>query len=255
MSINPEKSKGNDSGNEQKHVSKQTIMRLLKDIKQVKNKSLEENGIYYEHGGEEQDMLFGKAMIVGPANTPYEYGFYFFELRFPVDYPHSPPVLKFCTHDGETRFNPNLYKNGKVCVSILNTWRGEQWSGCQTISSILLTICSLLNNEPLLNEPGIYKCHPDYEPYYNIIMYKNIEIAIMNSLESQYIKTCFSEFINKIKELTIQNRENILDKIKIYKKKNMRGIISTQIYGMKAIINYEQLEKNFKKIIKKIEKN
>ena len=241
--------------NEQKYVSKQTIMRLLKDIKQVKNKSLEDNGIYYEHGGEEQDMLFGKAMIVGPANTPYENGFYFFELRYPVDYPYSPPALKFCTHDGETRFNPNLYKNGKVCVSILNTWRGEQWSGCQTISSILLTICSLLNDEPLLNEPGIYKSHPDYTPYYNIITYKNIEIGIMNSLESVYINTRFPEFVDKMKELVVKNKDNILDKINKQDKLKISGLVSTQIYGMKCVINYEQLKKDFKRIINKIEKN
>ena len=242
-----------ESENKQVYVGKQTIMRLLKDIKQVKTGDLEENGIYYEHGGEEQDMLFGKAMIVGPSNTPYENGFYFFELRYPADYPHSPPVLKFCTQDGETRFNPNLYKNGKVCVSILNTWRGEQWSGCQSISSILLTICSLLNDEPLLNEPGIYKSHPDYEPYYKIIMYKNIQVAIMNCLESSYIKRHFSEFVDKMNELAIQNKNNILDKIKTMKEAKIRGLTSTQIYGMKTTINYGQLEKNFKKIIKKIE--
>ena len=255
MSKNLEKIKEEDSKNEQKYVSKQTIMRLLKDIKQVKTKSLEDNGIYYEHGGEDQDMLFGKAMIVGPANTPYENGFYFFELRYPVDYPHSPPVLKFCTNDGVTRFNPNLYKNGKVCISILNTWRGEQWSGCQSISSILLTVCSLLNDEPLLNEPGIYKSHPDYNPYYDIITYKNIEIAIMNLLDSSYIKARFSEFVDKMKELTIQNKKNILDKIKQLNKTKTSGLISTQVYGMKSVIDYGQLEKDFKKIIKKIEKN
>lgn len=51
--------------------------------------------------------------------------------------------------------HPNMYKNRKVCVSILNTWRGEQWSGCQTIKSVLLTLMSLLDSKPLLNEPGI----------------------------------------------------------------------------------------------------
>jgi ubiquitin-protein ligase len=58
------------------------------------------------------------------------------------------------TNDGSTRYNPNLYKCGKVCVSILNTWSGDKWSACQTINSILLTLCSLLNNMPFLNEPG-----------------------------------------------------------------------------------------------------
>ena len=31
---------------------------------------------------------------------------------------------------GTVRFNPNLYQNGKVCLSLLGTWSGgvdEQW--------------------------------------------------------------------------------------------------------------------------------
>ena len=70
-----------ESNTEEKYVSKETIMRLLKDLKQLKKNPLEDNGIYYEHGGKEQDMLFGKAMIVGPKDTPYENGYYFFEFR------------------------------------------------------------------------------------------------------------------------------------------------------------------------------
>ena len=46
----------------------------------------------------------------------------------------------------------NLYKNGKVCISLLNTWQGEQWSSCQNISTILLNLVALLNNTPLLND-------------------------------------------------------------------------------------------------------
>ena len=39
---------------------------------------------------------------------------------------------------------------------VLNTWKGEQWTGCNTIKSILLILCSLLNDDTaLLNEPGI----------------------------------------------------------------------------------------------------
>ena len=33
--------------------------------------------------------------------------------------------LTYLTNDGNTRFHPNLYRNGKVCLSVLNTWRGK----------------------------------------------------------------------------------------------------------------------------------
>ena len=56
-----------------------------------------------------------------------------------------------------TRFNPNFYRNGKVCLSILNTWEGEKWSSCQSIRSILITLQMTMNETPLLNEPGIHE--------------------------------------------------------------------------------------------------
>jgi ubiquitin-protein ligase len=129
-------------------------------------------------------MLKGKALIIGPSDTPYADGFYFFRFYFPPNYPHAPPKVEFCTSDGYTRFNPNLYRTGKVCLSILNTWRGEPWSGCQTISSVLLALCTILNDEPLLNEPGVTKSHRDFATYNEIIKYKNIEVAIFGMLAS-----------------------------------------------------------------------
>ena len=166
----------------EKFVSKDALRRIISDIKELRRNPLNSHGIYYEH--DETDMLKGRALIIGPADTPYEDGFYLFKFQFPANYPHSPPKVEFCTSDGYTRFNPNLYRSGKVCLSILNTWKGEPWSGCQTISSVLLAMCTILNNEPLLNEPGVEKSHRDYASYNEIIRYKNIEVAIFGMLKS-----------------------------------------------------------------------
>jgi ubiquitin-conjugating enzyme E2 Z len=163
-------------------VSKDAMRRIISDIKEIRKNPLTSHGIYYEH--DETDMLKGRALIIGPADTPYADGFYLFKFQFPANYPHVPPKVEFCTNDGYTRFNPNLYRTGKVCLSILNTWKGEAWSGCQTISSVLLAMCTILNNEPLLNEPGVCKTHRDFEAYNAIIQYKNIEVAIFGMLAS-----------------------------------------------------------------------
>ena len=163
-------------------VSKDALRRIVSDIKEIRKNPLSAHGIYYEH--DDVDILKGRALIIGPADTPYADGFYLFKFQFPANYPHAPPKVEFCTSDGQTRFNPNLYRAGKVCLSILNTWKGEPWSGCQTISSVLLSMCTILNDEPLLNEPGIMKSHRDFEPYNEIIRYKNIEVAIFGMLDS-----------------------------------------------------------------------
>lgn len=69
---------------------------------------------------DEQDLTLIHALITGSFETPYEGGYFYFIVRCPPDYPIKPPKVKFMTTGGGTvRFNPNLYKCGKVCISIL----------------------------------------------------------------------------------------------------------------------------------------
>jgi len=73
---------------------------------------------------EETDIHHWRAMIVGPPGTPYCLGLFHFDMRFPQDYPNSAPKVHITTTSGgSVRFNPNLYATGKVCLSILGTWR------------------------------------------------------------------------------------------------------------------------------------
>lgn len=79
-----------------------------------------------------------RALITGPINTPYAYGCFFFDVYFPSTYPDIPPLLKFLTTgDARVRFNPNLYNDGKVCLSLLGTWHGAEESSKWTRDSTL----------------------------------------------------------------------------------------------------------------------
>ena len=49
------------------------------------------------------------------------FGITFFEFNFPIEFPYEPPKVNYLTTDGKTRMNPNLYEDGRVCLSILNT--------------------------------------------------------------------------------------------------------------------------------------
>ena len=86
---------------------------------------------------ERDNIYIGYVLINGVKDTPYVYGNYLFKFEFPENYPFSPPKVKFCTYDGVTRFNPNLYRSGKVCLSILNTWSGEKWSSSISFNGII----------------------------------------------------------------------------------------------------------------------
>uniref|UniRef100_A0A915KFV2 UBC core domain-containing protein n=1 Tax=Romanomermis culicivorax TaxID=13658 RepID=A0A915KFV2_ROMCU len=63
------------------------------------------------------------------------------------------------TGNGTVRFNPNLYNDGKVCLSILNTWHGspeEKWNPqTSNLLQVLVSIQSLIFvPDPYFNEPG-----------------------------------------------------------------------------------------------------
>lgn len=85
-----------------------------------------------------------KVLITGPDDTPYQNGCFEFDLFFPSTYPFSPPKLTFLTTGaGEVRFNPNLYQDGKVCLSILNTWEGrpeEKWNPYCSLLQVLVSM-------------------------------------------------------------------------------------------------------------------
>uniref|UniRef100_A0A7E4VTD5 UBC core domain-containing protein n=1 Tax=Panagrellus redivivus TaxID=6233 RepID=A0A7E4VTD5_PANRE len=101
-----------------------------------------------------------KVLITGPEGTPYANGCFEFDAYFPPDYPSSPLQITLQTTGNNTvRFNPNLYNDGKVCLSVLNTWHGrpeERWNGeTSSFLQVLVSIQSLiLVSDPYFNEPG-----------------------------------------------------------------------------------------------------
>lgn len=223
----------------EKTISGETAKRLLKDIKYIMKNPLTDNGIYYSH--DETNMLRGYAMIIGPSDTPYFGGFYFFQFDFPTDYPFSPPTVKYMTNDGHTRYNPNLYKCGKVCVSILNTWSGDKWSSCQTLNSVLITLCTLLNETPMLNEPGQTSNSRDYQPYHKCIEYKNIDFAYCDMIDKT--KNKIPEQFIQFYPFMIENFLKNYDKIKevVESKKGIKNVEIVQIYGMRISVDYDNL--------------
>lgn len=224
-------------------ISKETMQRLLKDVKQIIKNPLTEQGIYYIH--DDTDMMKGYAMIVGPYDTPYFGGFYFFEFTYPADYPHSPPKVKYCTNGNNIRFNPNLYCCGKVCVSLLNTWRGDQWTSCQTISTVLLTLCTLLCSEPLLNEPGVNNVHKDMNNYTSIIEFSNLNIAVCDIVSKK--KGVYLPFFDNFYPFVKENFNNNYVKLIEFAEKQLSEKftkttnLTTGFYSMNVNIDYKYI--------------
>ncbi|KAI9124311.1 hypothetical protein K1719_005611 [Acacia pycnantha] len=79
------------------------------------------DGIYVRVYEDRMDLL--RAVIVGAFGTPYQDGLFFFDFHLPSKYPDVPPSANY--HSGGFQINPNLYEEGKVCLSLLNTWTGK----------------------------------------------------------------------------------------------------------------------------------
>lgn len=225
-------------------ISRETISRLVKDVKEMMVNPLSEHGIYYKH--DEEDMLKGYALIIGPEDTPYHGGNYLFEVSFPVNYPFAPPIVTYCTNNGVVRFNPNLYTTGKVCISVLNTWRGEQWTSCQTISTILLSLSTLFCKSPLLNEPGCRPGHVDEKKYAQIVEYANIEVAVCDIVNkhAQRYNHAFDVFDEQIGQKFVANYDKMLSLVdqRLSEEGGEAFTLSTIMYNMQIRINYTSLK-------------
>jgi ubiquitin-conjugating enzyme E2 G1 len=73
-------------------------------------------------------------------------------LTFPPTYPLLPPSLKFLN---PIPFHPNIYPDGRLCISILHPpeddqygyeQASERWSPVQTPETILISVISLLHS-------------------------------------------------------------------------------------------------------------
>jgi len=109
----------------------------------------------------EEKMSHAQMLIIPADGTPYGAGCFIFDVKFPADYPNSPPKVNLATTGhGAVRFNPNLYNCGKVCLSLLGTWeaysQGEKWNPeVSTFLQVAISIQSLIFvAEPFYNEPG-----------------------------------------------------------------------------------------------------
>ena len=224
-------------------IAPQASRRVLKDIQRAQEPLMQEQGIWYHM--DEVNLTKGLAMIRGPPGTPYEGCLLTFSVQFPYDYPFSPPKVLFLTSDGRTRFHPNLYVEGKVCLSILGTYSGPSWSGTQSLSSVLLSILGLLDNNPLAHEPSFQsgtlqdEKHREYAEYVEhqivCLMLKTIER--FSHMEANHPWKQFQEIVVE----QLPSLERLLAN-KITKKSQMPEVFwGNVVYGMGGRSHWSKL--------------
>ena len=208
-------------------MSSISVKRMQKEIMLLQKANLCKERIYYKL--DEENIFHLHILFIGPKETPYENGVFVFEFFFNENtHPHTPPRVIFHQGYTRTRIHPNFYTDGKVCLSILNTWAGPCWSSCQNVISIIRIIQTLFDKNPLQFEPGYQKNYTPLHKDFSIhVTYENIKNNYLIasralSLGSQgqqhqtmignkflLFKAILTEHIRDTYEETLKNIENI----------------------------------------------
>lgn len=116
-------------------------------------------------GLENNQINSWRISFAGPSDTLYEGGYFQAMMKFPDDYPNSPPQFKFLTEmwhpNSNQSFDSKVYLDGRVCISILH---GQdemndqeppetRWRPILTPEDVLISIVSMLS-EPNINSPA-----------------------------------------------------------------------------------------------------
>jgi ubiquitin-conjugating enzyme E2 O len=137
-----------------------TFLRRLHREHRILSTSLPPYQIYIRTYESRLDLL--RTLILGPADTPYESAPFLIDLYLPPNYPAVPPVAHFHSWtSGLGRINPNLYEEGKICLSLLGTWPGrgkgeaDTWTEKANLLQVMLSLMGLvLVTKPFYNEAG-----------------------------------------------------------------------------------------------------
>ncbi|XP_041839152.1 (E3-independent) E2 ubiquitin-conjugating enzyme UBE2O [Melanotaenia boesemani] len=167
----------------------------------------------------EDRMDLFSALIKGPTRTPYEDGLFLFDIQLPNIYPAVPPLFRYLSQCSG-RLNPNLYDNGKVCVSLLGTWIGkgtERWTSKSSLLQVLISIQGLiLVNEPYYNEAGFDSDRGLQEGYENSRCYNEMALIKMVQSMTQLLQNPVEVFKQEIQEHFISSGWRLVHRLEAW---------------------------------------
>jgi ubiquitin-protein ligase len=147
----------------------------LKRLKNEYTQYLKESTPYYSICPTENFFVWN-VLIFGPEDTLFEGGIFEGQFRFTKDYPVKAPEFKIIT----PFFHPNVYTDGRVCMSILHEGidefgyeiLSERWNPSHSVNSVLLSLLLLLaqpNFESPANVDASVLCKNNYNDYKKLV--------------------------------------------------------------------------------------
>merc|ERR1719422_2251248 len=169
---------------------------------------------------------------MGQKNTPYEDGIFFFDFQLGSEYPILPPschYISYCTD----RLNPNLYEEGKVCVSLLGTWSGkgtETWTPDSNLLQLLVSIQGLiLVREPYFNEAGYEKQKGTQQGEENSRMYNEMAVLKMVQSMTKLVRNPPKPFAEEIMDHMMDNAGKLMARLMMWKQISLEQLQSMRM--------------------------
>jgi len=182
-------------------------------------------------------------IIIGPEDTPYEGGFYPFELNHEDGYPFNPPKVSFL---GQSVFkiHPNFHPGGYVCLSLLNVEGSAGWRASMTLKSLILSLMSLFSINPLVNEPlyetgSLENIH--HKNYQKIAEFYNFKNYIDEFIKNPYPK----EFKSQIHKYYQENFEKYQMNLVKLISKNLDPYLAYSVFDGDLLIDYSSVDLSY----------
>lgn len=174
-------------------------------------------GIWVKGFDDRMDLY--SVMFRGPEKTPYEDGLFLFDFQLSADYPTAPPLCHYISYCSD-RLNPNLYEDGKVCVSLLGTWAGrgtEVWTSSSTLLQVIVSIQGLiLVSEPYFNEAGFEKQKGSQQGRENSRMYNEMVVLKLVQAQTKLLQHPPPVFKDTIIEHFKRHAEKLLQRLDLW---------------------------------------
>lgn len=226
------------------------VKRIVKDIELLKknNDYLKNKGIYYHFNDNDLTKMYA---MISPRHkedttsglvSPYTGGFFLFEVKFPEDYPLSPPKVEFNPKTTFCRFHPNYYTTGKVCLSIVNTWGSNDWSPAMSLMALLVTIEERFFERALGCEPG-HENSPThkFKQYNDFVEFHKYKTAIIGVFNKQY--NLYTPFYDVIRTQFQQDKQWHLTRLEQLINNFQGKIIQSPTYGCSQVtVDYNQIK-------------
>lgn len=164
-------------------------MNSIKRLHTEYNELIEDPDYFYSFHIIDDDINRWGFTLIGPPETFYEGGIFTGTIKFPKNYPLSPPEVKFTN-----MFHPNIYsRSGTVCISILHSGIdqtdyekvSERWNPSHSVRSVMTSILSLLG-DPNFDSPANVEASNLWRQYLkekekgrNSMLYKEIIYKIV----------------------------------------------------------------------------